>query len=466
MMANNSIAPPVRCDDEMDELVAADASSSQEVDEGDAEIAAIDKLVAEGAASVVTNGGPMGKCAMCASPPAEGMKLRACSQCKLAWYCSKECQGADWKRGHKKACKTLQTQTTMAGNGGMKHETRPWLQNIDDAALNWPPKAIFESASAAAKLCLARTPELRGPRSHMMMMINPGNLPPQKAEDEKSPMVLLNQTVGPTLLKQIQKLGSASAAAAQPQHLQMAGALSNGLVTFIRMFDAQCTARTKTRLKVRGVKLKGKQKAGVFGFVVVECGVAIEDVLAPRGSRALVPVAVIYLDAPSIEYYIRQRYDENHGARDPDNARMAAEHMIKQLNDHIAKNGAAHLVWLTFYKHKEPPYFFGGSLMAQGASDAKTKEAFSALMGMVLADTTPNSMKMAQACEVTLNLNEEVPFIIRAKFFGKKRRMSPAQEPIHSPKSSVRSKPDALVSRFALRSHRLRPGELPCCYHR
>eukprot|EP00594_Rhizosolenia_setigera_P021078 CAMPEP_0178979464 /NCGR_PEP_ID=MMETSP0789-20121207/25856_1 /TAXON_ID=3005 /ORGANISM="Rhizosolenia setigera, Strain CCMP 1694" /LENGTH=245 /DNA_ID=CAMNT_0020669571 /DNA_START=90 /DNA_END=827 /DNA_ORIENTATION=+ len=31
--------------------------------------------------------------------------LMSCSNCKLAWYCSKECQRAHWKAGHRKICK-------------------------------------------------------------------------------------------------------------------------------------------------------------------------------------------------------------------------------------------------------------------------------------------------------------------------------------------------------------------------
>ena len=33
-----------------------------------------------------------------------GKKLLRCTRCKIALYCSKECQKADWKRGHRKGC--------------------------------------------------------------------------------------------------------------------------------------------------------------------------------------------------------------------------------------------------------------------------------------------------------------------------------------------------------------------------
>jgi hypothetical protein len=43
------------------------------------------------------------RCTYCSS---EGLKmeLKKCSQCKSVQYCSKECQVADWRAGHKKEC--------------------------------------------------------------------------------------------------------------------------------------------------------------------------------------------------------------------------------------------------------------------------------------------------------------------------------------------------------------------------
>lgn len=45
------------------------------------------------------------KCEACGSPGAT-KKLMACRACHIAFYCSKECQVADWKR-HKPACKKV-----------------------------------------------------------------------------------------------------------------------------------------------------------------------------------------------------------------------------------------------------------------------------------------------------------------------------------------------------------------------
>jgi hypothetical protein len=44
------------------------------------------------------------KCSVCSATPPTGNSLLKCGQCKSSWYCSKECQAADWKY-HKQICK-------------------------------------------------------------------------------------------------------------------------------------------------------------------------------------------------------------------------------------------------------------------------------------------------------------------------------------------------------------------------
>ena len=34
--------------------------------------------------------------------------MKCCSQCKCAYYCSRKCQAAAWKSGHKATCKQIQ----------------------------------------------------------------------------------------------------------------------------------------------------------------------------------------------------------------------------------------------------------------------------------------------------------------------------------------------------------------------
>jgi hypothetical protein len=41
-------------------------------------------------------------------------RLEACAKCKMAYYCSKECQVTAWKQGHKKACRAPESR--MAGD--------------------------------------------------------------------------------------------------------------------------------------------------------------------------------------------------------------------------------------------------------------------------------------------------------------------------------------------------------------
>jgi hypothetical protein len=47
-----------------------------------------------------------GSCTNCGNEDLK-MELMKCSQCKMAEYCSKECQVADWRAGHKKECKEI-----------------------------------------------------------------------------------------------------------------------------------------------------------------------------------------------------------------------------------------------------------------------------------------------------------------------------------------------------------------------
>eukprot|EP00966_Prymnesium_polylepis_P104572 2422422-Prymnesium_polylepis.1 len=44
-------------------------------------------------------------CDACGQPAEEGVRLLKCNRCKMAFYCSAECQKAQWKKGHKAACR-------------------------------------------------------------------------------------------------------------------------------------------------------------------------------------------------------------------------------------------------------------------------------------------------------------------------------------------------------------------------
>jgi hypothetical protein len=62
-----------------------------------------------------------GRCNYCHSPDLK-VELKKCSQCKISQYCSKDCQVADWKRGHKKDCKVFNycREQTAAGKAQMR----------------------------------------------------------------------------------------------------------------------------------------------------------------------------------------------------------------------------------------------------------------------------------------------------------------------------------------------------------
>ena len=43
-------------------------------------------------------------CAHCSTQASIGNSLMTCARCKSAFYCSRSCQAAHWKAGHKKIC--------------------------------------------------------------------------------------------------------------------------------------------------------------------------------------------------------------------------------------------------------------------------------------------------------------------------------------------------------------------------
>ncbi|KAF9474260.1 hypothetical protein BDN70DRAFT_884996 [Pholiota conissans] len=62
------------------------------------EIAAPKKVIREGRSKIAVS------CSQCMKPSSNGAELLKCSKCKIAWYCSRECQKAQWPT-HKKVCK-------------------------------------------------------------------------------------------------------------------------------------------------------------------------------------------------------------------------------------------------------------------------------------------------------------------------------------------------------------------------
>ena len=67
------------------------------------------------------------RCALCGKLGNKENKIKVCSGCMNIWYCSKECQGADWKR-HKPDCK----------------EFRKWVNSLQEGIQTYRIKAPIE----------------------------------------------------------------------------------------------------------------------------------------------------------------------------------------------------------------------------------------------------------------------------------------------------------------------------------
>jgi len=50
----------------------------------------------------------LNKCHACDKVDPTGSEFKRCSRCKVALYCSADCQRNHWKDGHKEDCKSLQ----------------------------------------------------------------------------------------------------------------------------------------------------------------------------------------------------------------------------------------------------------------------------------------------------------------------------------------------------------------------
>jgi hypothetical protein len=73
-------------------------------------------------------------CIVCRAKASPTLPLQHCAVCKSALYCSKDCQGKDWTKQHKKICKLLNV-----GHGDMQ------VRSIDHTRLSILLKDVFET---------------------------------------------------------------------------------------------------------------------------------------------------------------------------------------------------------------------------------------------------------------------------------------------------------------------------------
>jgi hypothetical protein len=66
----------------------------------------------------------------CLNTETVGAKFSKCSKCRMACYCSRECQGSDWKARHRKVCQAAAKQRDMMARVGEK------MQFLSDASLS------------------------------------------------------------------------------------------------------------------------------------------------------------------------------------------------------------------------------------------------------------------------------------------------------------------------------------------
>ena len=142
----------------------------------------VDALLAsarEQGASFFSSDAAVGRCSRCDAEASsfESGKLLACAGCRMMWYCSRECQRADWKSGHRKNCKAV------AGFASNERATHPWRQ--DGSVMTWPDCGTHASprgASDALRNAVIGASELRGVTSSMLLQFKWAGLPDDFSE--------------------------------------------------------------------------------------------------------------------------------------------------------------------------------------------------------------------------------------------------------------------------------------------
>ena len=235
-----------------------------------------------------------GICASCRKPSTAGEKLKTCSACKVAQYCSVDCQRKDFKESHKKHCSALKFMSTLSP-GPAEHPLRTWKQDIGTSSHQWPDGASFDGASPSLRNSLVRSPELRGPLSHVQALIMSGVLAARADSMVHTALAGTSRPYQP---------------AKGDKRVVLAAKLSDFLAPLIVGLTARCEAKTRSRLEARGCPAPPPGREA--GCVVVECVEASVEQIMGGGAFAggkSVLLAMGYLDRATLSHYVRARFE-------------------------------------------------------------------------------------------------------------------------------------------------------------
>ena len=71
--------------------------------------------------------GALGSDGATSSCSSQAEELKKCGACRVAHYCSKECQGKHWKEGHKRSCKAMPIFTKLTKINYSKYDSTAFL---------------------------------------------------------------------------------------------------------------------------------------------------------------------------------------------------------------------------------------------------------------------------------------------------------------------------------------------------
>ena len=87
-------------------------------------------------------------------------RLKSCARCKEAAYCSKECQVAAWKGGHKKVCKPrsqeISEQLRGLRSSLLSHRPRPQRRQVQLQPSRQPAPSFLSAWLSSCGECTAR----------------------------------------------------------------------------------------------------------------------------------------------------------------------------------------------------------------------------------------------------------------------------------------------------------------------